>query len=162
MIKYNHNRSSTKYKIDYISNVSLEGKPLNPIAIGECWKLIATLMKVPYPAVPAKNESLALSDSKDVEDRNIEIAKVRNHYFETMKKQIDSLASSKISNHINDTANYRGVYSLYVVFKELGLTHKLLDSIEHGLRDFESSKYRGFLMLIDIIVNDPETSEGDI
>ncbi len=86
MIKYNNNRSSIKYKIDYISHVNLEGKPFYPIAISECWKLIANLLKIPYPALINDNYSSSHSslDSIDVEEpnnNNQDAAKIRQDYF---------------------------------------------------------------------------------
>ena len=62
---------------------------------------------------------------------------------------------------IIDANNYKGIYYFYYAMKELKFHIKILTIIEKALKDYESIKYRPFMMYLENVVQDSNSTTGE-
>jgi hypothetical protein len=65
-------------------------------------------------------------------------------------------------NAIYESHQQPNVDYLYRTFKEVGLLNRLREAIEKGLKDYESTKYRPFMLVMLNFIYDPSTSDEDV
>lgn len=77
---------------------------------------------------------------------------------------VSSSTASKNINAISQSLNERGTNHLYLTYKYLKLTNKMCEAIQSGLHDYESLRYRPFMLAIMAILRDPsrEIEVGNI
>jgi hypothetical protein len=80
--------------------------------------------------------------------------------IELVRNQIDALGVTKVANLIHECANKRTIFHLFQVFKIINRIPKLIEAVEKGLKDFESTKYRQFFLLISFIIEDSSQNEN--
>lgn len=67
------------------------------------------------------------------------------------------IKNGNLTKIIHECGIEKSVYWLYKVFKDTNKVFYLVDAIEKGLKDFESTKYRPLLLLLYMILVDGET-----
>lgn len=67
--------------------------------------------------------------------------------------------SGALTRIIHECGTQKSVYHLYRVFKSMNTVDKLIAASEKGLKDYESTKYRPFMLLLRCILLDDSTTE---
>ena len=62
---------------------------------------------------------------------------------------------------IMEASGYKAIYYFYYAMKELRFTAKILTFIEKALKDYESIKYRPFMLLLENYIHDPASTMSE-
>lgn len=79
--------------------------------------------------------------------------------YEHLVNVIGKSECTKIMSAIYESHQQPNVDYLYKTFKEVGLLNRLREAVEKGLKDYESSKYRPFMLVLMNFIYDPLTND---